>query len=431
MDSNQRVHALDSLRAGALLLGVLGHATISFFPDPQWVADDIHSSPVLLVANFVVHIFRMSLFFAIAGFFAHLLLHKRGVRGFTVNRLKRIALPFLVFWPILLACLVLIAVWEAGWQNPFVGEGPPAAEAAPAAAGAAPDTAAAAAPTASTPAEAPSVRRPVWQLVPLGHTWFLYVLIWFYAAALALSGLTRLLDSGGRIAAAVDSVLQRLSVTHLLPFVLALPLSAAFLLGEHWTTTGGVRTPDFGLVPNLSALVGFGTAFAFGWFLDRQQTLLTVWQRGWFVYWAAAVALTVYCARTMSAVTSGAELPSALGESSLNAAAYPLAIWAWCLALLGTATRFLSGENCVIRYLADSSYWIYLVHLPVVVALQVWVTQWPLAWQVKYPLIVAVAIPILVGSYQLLVRNTFLGAWLNGRRYGGAAGTRAADAELA
>jgi peptidoglycan/LPS O-acetylase OafA/YrhL len=242
----------------------------------------------------------------------------------------------------------------------------------------------------------------------------------------------RLLDSRSRVAAAVDATVRALSATHVLPFLLAAPLAAVFYLHEHWTVTGGIRTPDFGLVPNASALVGFGTAFVFGWFVHRQPTLLNVWQRSWVPYWIAAVVLTVYCARFMSAVTSGgAALPSTTGAGLLVAAAYPLAIWAWCLALLGTATRFLSAENKVIRYLADSSYWIYLVHLPLVVALQVWVSQWPLAWQVKYPLILAIAIPILLASYQLLVRNTFLGAWLNGRRYGAVSRTPTADANLA
>jgi peptidoglycan/LPS O-acetylase OafA/YrhL len=408
-DNAGRVHQLDALRAGALLLGVLGHATISFFPDPEWVADDIQSSPVLLVANFVAHIFRMSLFFAIAGFFAHLLLHKRGARGFITNRLKRIALPFLAFWPVLLACLVVVAFWNAGWANPFAGQG--SGGPAPAASGGAP------------------AARALWQVVPLGHTWFLYVLLWLYAAALGVVGLAKVLDPKGRAASAVDAIVRALAVTHLLPFVLAVPLGAVFLFHEHWTAAGGIRTPDFGLVPNLAALVAFGTAFTFGWYLHRQPELLNVWQRWWAVYWIAAVALTAYCARVMSGVTSGgAVLPSALREALLVAAVYPLAIWAWCLALLGAATRFLSAENEVIRYLSDSSYWIYLVHLPLVVALQVWVSQWPLAWQLKYPLILAIAIPILLASYQLLVRNTFLGAWLNGSRASARASRSAATA---
>jgi glucan biosynthesis protein C len=71
-----------------------------------------------------------------------------------------------------------------------------------------------------------------------------------------------------------------------------------------------------------------------------------------------------------------------------------------------------------VRYISDSSYWIYLAHLPVVVALQVLVSPWAVPWQVKYPLIVVTALTILLPSYQWLVRTTFLGAWLNGRRYG-------------
>jgi hypothetical protein len=184
----------------------------------------------------------------------------------------------------------------------------------------------------------------------------LYVLVWFYAGALTLVGLTRLLDSRGRAAAAADATVRAVSATHVLPFVLAAPLAAVFYLHEHWTVTGGIRTPDFGLVPNVSALVGFGTAFVFGWFLRRQPGLLNVWQRSWALYWIAAVALTVYCARFMSAVTSGgAALPSTTGAGMLVAAAYPLTIWAWCLALRGTATRLLSAENRVVRDLAESS----------------------------------------------------------------------------
>jgi len=49
-------------------------------------------------------------------------------------------------------------------------------------------------------------------------------------------------------------------------------------------------------------------------------------------------------------------------------------------------------------------------------ALQIAVSQLPWPWFVKFPLVLAVAFPILFASYRLFVRYTFIGAILNGRR---------------
>ena len=67
------------------------------------------------------------------------------------------------------------------------------------------------------------------------------------------------------------------------------------------------------------------------------------------------------------------------------AAAYGVAIWCWSFAVIGLAMRFLSRENARVRYVADASYWIYLVHLPVVVAFQVVVGHLPLHWTREVP----------------------------------------------
>jgi peptidoglycan/LPS O-acetylase OafA/YrhL len=397
---------MDTLRAGALLLGVFAHAAISFFPEPSWVANDAETSPALLVAFFTQHIFRMSLFFAVAGFFAHLLLEKRGAEGFVRNRLKRIGLPFLVFWPLLLACLVAVALWAAR----YAGTGPFAGPAAGAAASPA---------DLAVTQAAGGIAVMLLHRLPLGHTWFLYTLLWLYAGALALVAVTRLVDPKRRAARAVDTALGALAHAHALPFALAAPVAAVFFFETPWTTTSGIRNGDFGLLPGVSTAVGFGTAFGFGWFLHRQPCLLDLWRRSWLVYLASAALLSWYCAATMSAATRDpASLSMDFGASLFGAFAYPLATSVWCLGLIGVATRFLGKERPIVRYLSDSSYWIYLAHLPVVVALQVLVSPWAVPWQGKYPLVVIIALAILLPSYQLLVRNTFLGAWLNGRRYG-------------
>ena len=84
MSNNDRLHALDAVRAGALLLGVVFHAGFSFIPGMIagiWAFDDNSPSTSISVLVFVSHIFRMSLFFFIAGFFARMMFQKKGARG--------------------------------------------------------------------------------------------------------------------------------------------------------------------------------------------------------------------------------------------------------------------------------------------------------------------------------------------------------------
>jgi glucan biosynthesis protein C len=91
-------------------------------------------------------------------------------------------------------------------------------------------------------------------------------------------------------------------------------------------------------------------------------------------------------------------------------------MWSATFAVIGMAVRFFSGQSPVRRYLADASYWIYLTHLPLVMALQVLVAELSWPWPVKFVFILGSALVILLGSYQLLIRHSPIGAWLNNRR---------------
>lgn len=90
--------------------------------------------------------------------------------------------------------------------------------------------------------------------------------------------------------------------------------------------------------------------------------------------------------------------------------------WLMTFGCMGLFRRLLSRESATIRYLSDSAYWLYLVHLPLIMGAQAIVRNWPLPALVKLVLITAVGSGFLLLTYQLFVRYTPIGTLLNGRR---------------
>src|SRR5262249_17026131 len=66
--------------------------------------------------------------------------------------------------------------------------------------------------------------------------------------------------------------------------------------------------------------------------------------------------------------------------------------------------------------LADSSYWIYLCHLPIVGLVQVDLYPVQASALVKFLVALTVTISLGLASYQVFVRYTVLGSWLHGPR---------------
>ncbi|MFO0581780.1 MAG: acyltransferase family protein [Anaeromyxobacter sp.] len=389
---NERLHALDAVRALALVLGVLFHAGFSFLPGLPpglWARVDASPSAAIGVLVFASHVFRMTLFFLVAGFFARALFRRRGAAGFWRDRLRRILVPLVAGWLVLFPAVT--AVWLWGLRETFGGTLPP--------------------PPAGLPPPPPGA-------FPLTHLWFLYQLLVLYVLVLAARGLA--LAVAGRLrldlGALADAAVRRLARTGAAALVLPLPLVAALALREDWVIWFGIPTPDRSLIPELPALAGYGTAVAFGWLVHRQAAhLLEGWARRWPAHLAVAAAATSACLAI--AGPSPVLVPAPRGAATAAyAALYGLAAWCWTFALVGLAVRFLSRPSPRLRYLADASYWIYLAHLPLVAALQVLAGPLPLHWSVKFPAIVAVALAVLLLSYRWFVRGTFIGQTLNGRR---------------
>lgn len=391
MNQHERLHALDAVRGGALLAGVILHATMSFLPGFAATGLPIldnSPSATLGVAFYVIHMCRMTLFFVIAGFFGRLLLQRDGLQRFLLNRAKRIAVPLVVGWFIVFPPIVAAVIWAAIKLGP-------------------------AAPAPPAPPPEGGVLLPF----PLTHLWFLYVLLWLYGLAAAVHVLlARWVDSSGRFRDRLDRWLGRLMHQPAAPWVLALPLGGMLAASPHWVGWFGIPTPDHSLIPNLPATIAFTTAFAVGWLAQRQPQLLKVWERQRTVHLVLAAGLTVACLGLAGVTPRYQPLPA--GPTSIAyAICYTAGLWHWTFAILGLSLRYCGGHSPVRRYLADASYWIYLMHLPLVFLLQAAVMDLPWHWTVKFPLIVTATLVLLFASYHWLVRSTWIGQLLNGRKF--------------
>jgi glucan biosynthesis protein C len=380
-----RFHALDAVRGGALLLGIVFHACWSFLPSRPgvilWVVHDSHTSVILAVVAYVAHIFRMTTFFLLAGFFGRMGFQKKGPRGFVLDRLKRIALPLVVGWPFMAAALGTEIYLALGGKLP---SSPPSFH----------------------------FKLPAF---PLTDLWFLYVLLLLYTETIILQGLVATFDRVGRWAELTDSAMRGLVQRPFGMILLAIPTAVSLWFLPHWQSWLGIPTPTDTLVPEPATMIAFSSAFIFGWLLHRQPELLAVWRQRWPLSLAAAVSLTTVGLWFVGTTPTFATAPHN-AISAFYALDYALAVWAWTIAVVGISQRFLSGFSATRRYIADAAYWIYLIHLPLVIALQMAVSRLDFPALFKMGVIIAVSLSLLFGSYQLLVRHSFVGAWLNGRR---------------
>ena len=359
-----RLHALDAARAGALLLGIVLHATMSFFFVIP--AQDVSQSAALGVAFYAIHTFRMTLFFVIAGFFGHLLFHRRGARGFVKDRAKRVLVPLTVGWLLLAPPTIAAVLW--GLTRTF------------------PDA------RRRRAAKRPPRRRAFRSSTSGSST------TWRSSTSLALAlraASWRLVDKSEKIRTGVDRWVGRALASHLAPLALAAPTAAVLYFKADWAYWFGIPTPDTGLAPQLPALVAYGTAFALGWMLAPAVDRLDILARQWPVNLGLAVALTATCL-SIGGLAPDLAATTAIGGRAramrlAYTAAYALSIWTWTFGLLGAAVRFGSArERGLRRYVADASYWLYLVHPPIVFGLQVLLMKVPLHWTIKFPAILAV-----------------------------------------
>lgn len=391
-----RLHYLDNLRALAMLAGVLFHAGLAYSPllQPLFPTADRENAEAVDAVLWLLHLFRMPLFFVIAGYFAARLVQERGMVGLFRNRLLRIALPFVVCWPLLHASLMALTLHAAA--------------------------------TAQHPSPMLAYLRtllqsgqPLPQMPPsTGHLWFLYYLMLFYV----LVWVARSLELG--------TLAARLRALSPASTMLVLPLGMVPALAS---VSAPHPAPE-SVLPQFWALGYYGPFFAWGYLRHGEPSIAGDLRR--YAPWLVAASLALYAAwwlalaRAPDPVTATASWPVALLQACIS-------VWMTTACLI-YGQRLLDRRDRLLRPLADASYWTYVVHLPILFAIQYQLMDLALPWWAKFAISALATLALCQLSHRLLVRRTVLGRIFGGQaprgargapvaRHGWARGPRSAD----
>lgn len=239
--------------------------------------------------------------------------------------------------------------------------------------------------------------------------WFLWFLVWLIGVfAVAVSILPKL---------GIPSLPRGwiLSSSRLLWLV---PLS--FVPGWFMGFGNGEFGPDtaMGILPMPHVLLYYAVFFFFGVLYyeaeDSEGHLGSCWRWSLPVTLLLVFPLALECATGTFGwrdrlIPSGFEKPISVFFQSLYA-------WLMCFGVMGLFRSCLTRESSTLRYLSDSSYWLYLAHLPLTIVAQALISQLPGSYWIKLPLLSLILILFLLLTYHYLVRYTWIGRMLNGPR---------------
>ena len=389
-----RLDGLDALRGIAMLSGLLLHAAVAYMPTRMphllWPVFDDQTSILCDVVFWGLHAFRLPTFFFLSGFFAEYMYQSRGPQKFLEHRIKRLIIPYAASVTTILP--LTLGIWLLGWFTIGRCSIDPTAF-----------------PFVSLDSDLQA------NFFNPGHLWFLYDLI---VMSVSFWYLRQEWPSHQR---ASQSQFDWLAGPVLTPAFLAMPASMIL-----WASPAPVTEFNNSFLPDAGRLVYFSIFFTVGVvaFRRREEFFQALRLPG------IHLAISMACVAGMFLFLKG--------EINGTGNLLTRLCFSWCVGLsawffifgaMGVVVRCGQFNAPSLRFLADSSYWMYLIHLPLVGLTHIALREMPLPPEAKMLLTFAIAVAVGLGSYAVFVRYTFIGTCLHGHRRRAAEVTSSSDDE--
>jgi fucose 4-O-acetylase-like acetyltransferase len=362
-------------------LGIVLHVVIIYTVQkfPLLPYHDLNTSSFADVLVGLIHSFRMPVFFILAGFFLLMLARGRGNGGMLRNRFNRLVLPFLLFWPpIFIVTVLMIMLFTYRAAHGTWGIDP--------------------------------LLLPQREGNPLNntiHLWFLWMLMWFSVLFVVLTPMAKAIPLALR--SQLSKGFEQVCAGALGFVMLAL---ASAIIGANYRDGFVVTTGYF--LPPLTEWLHNGLFFAFGLALYAHRSrLFPLYQKRWKVY--AIAGFSFFLALALLTSIGRKQLATVPYASFWIAFVFNCSTWLFSFSLIGLFLRHFGQKKPVFDYLAQSSYWVYIIHFPITIGLGACLYAVDLSAFIKMPINIIGTTTFSLLSYHFLVRSTRLGRLLNGR----------------
>jgi len=372
-----RIPPLDALRFVSILGIVYWHAALPYGSEFEWFGFTGKSSSVMDFLIWIIVGFNIQICFFVAGVLSARTLAARGLHEALKRRLKRLVPPLCataILFNLFVATVVTAAQYHG--NEPFA-----------------------------------FLLRFFVEKFSLYHLWFIYYLalvsvVSLIAAWVAASYLSQRLRD--RLKGVVSAVFGN-------PFgLIALAVPTALITFQiNGVGNALLRDPSLVTSPIHTLIVNpwifayFGLFFWIGWTTDIQ---LKAFARRWPWLLLAGVALR---AATVVLLASQNRSPLYCIAVDLVTATYT---WSMLLGFLGLFARYCTKDTPTLRYAADAGYWVYLLHMFPLLAIQLVLYRLSLPVALSYLVLVATTTLVTFGFYEFVIRYSALGRWLDGER---------------
>lgn len=320
-------YQIDALRSTMLLLGIVIHAGLSLmeFPlDKMWPYKYSENSLFFDVLVLFIHTFRVPVFFVLAGFFMEMSLKKYSRVTLLIKKIKRIGIP-LFFGTLLLYPIIEYAMLSAnlGYH---------------------------------------SIRKFIDYFevshYSFAHLWFLYYLFIFYIVHIIVSpSLCSIRDGMGK------KYGWRLIW---IPVVLVI---FAILVLVYINRKG--FDGDYTLIPNIGSVLYFIGFYILGFVVFNIKEWMVYLEKYFKIFFTIGGLLFSILLYSRSKV----QIPGS-DFSVFEILLYVPGAYLFVFGFFGLFGKLFTNRNIIITYISKSSYFIFVIHLPILILILSYIVNW-------------------------------------------------------